>query len=107
MLNVTPLSGVISHFLFLGSFLKLEASRRGQEVSQPRHTRAGRSEKCVTLQDRGGTGMCVITAFFARVLRISLGRPCTGFLLISQEVRAVCKTRNQLSDKLSELSLLS
>jgi hypothetical protein len=40
--------------------------------------------------------MCVITAFFARVLRMCLGRPYTGFLLIRQEVRAICKTRNQL-----------
>jgi len=40
--------------------------------------------------------MCVIAAFFARVLRICLGRPGTGFLLIRQEVRTICKTRNQL-----------
>ena len=41
--------------------------------------------------------MGVIAAFFARVFRLSLGRPCTGFFLIRQEVRAICKTRNQLS----------
>ena len=38
----------------------------------------------------------MIAAFFARVLRICLGRPGTGFLLIRQEVRTICKTRNQL-----------
>jgi hypothetical protein len=43
--------------------------------------------------------MCVITAFFAHVFRISLGRPCTDFLLIRQEVRAIGKTRNQLGKK--------
>ena len=40
--------------------------------------------------------MCVIAAFFARVFLLSLGRPCTGFLLIRHEIRAICKTRNQL-----------
>ena len=45
--------------------------------------------------------MCVIAAFFAHVFRISLGRPCTDFLFIRQEVRAICKTRNQLLVKSS------
>ena len=40
--------------------------------------------------------MDVIAAFFARVLRMCLSRPCTGFLPIWQEVRATDKTRNQL-----------
>jgi hypothetical protein len=40
--------------------------------------------------------MGVMAAFFARALRIRLGRPYTGFLPIRQEVRAIGKTRNQL-----------
>ena len=40
--------------------------------------------------------MGVIAACFARVLRLCLGSPDTGLLCIGQEVRAMCKTRNQL-----------
>ena len=39
-------------------------SRRDHEGNQPRHTRVERSEKCVALQDRCGTKIGVITAFF-------------------------------------------
>ena len=59
--------------------------------------RAGRSEKYVALQDGWETGMGVIAVGFARVLRLCLGSPDTGLLRICQEVRAMCKTRNQLS----------
>ena len=37
---------------------------------------------CGTARTDVGREVCVIAAFFARVLRMCLGRPCTGFLLI-------------------------
>jgi hypothetical protein len=77
-------------------FLERAAPRRGHQGSQRRHARAERSEKGVVLQDRSGMKLCVITAFFARALQMCLDRPCTRFLLIRQEVRAIGKTRNQL-----------
>ena len=49
--------------------------------------------------------MCVIAAFFARVLQMCSGRPDTGFLLICQEVREICKTRNQ-SQRRSEINFI-
>jgi hypothetical protein len=41
--------------------------------------------------------MCVIAAFFARVLRVCIGCIGMGFLLVLQEVRQICKTRNQFA----------
>ncbi len=82
---------------WLRVFRSAEASRLGHGVSQPLHARAVRSEKCAVLRDGCGTGMCVIAAFFACVLRRCTGRVCIDFLLILQEVRQVCKTRNQFS----------
>ena len=72
-------------------------SRRDHEGNQPRHTRVEQSEKCVALQDRCGTKIGVITAFFACALWMCLGRSCTGLVLLRQEVRAIYKTRNQLT----------
>ena len=76
-------------------FRSTEASRLGHDVGQQRHTRVVRSEKCVALRDGCGAGMCVIAAFFARVLRMCIGCTGMGFLLVLQEVRRICKTRNQ------------
>lgn len=72
-----------------------EASRFGHDGSQKRHRGAVRPEKCVALCGGCETGMYVIAAFFAHVLRGYTRRACIGFLLILQEVRRVCKTRNQ------------
>jgi hypothetical protein len=79
---------------WLRVFRSAEATRLGPDGSQQRQTKVGRSEKCVALRDGYGTGIGVIAACFARVLRGYSGRACMGFLLILQEVRRVCKTRN-------------
>jgi hypothetical protein len=47
----------------VASFSRPGASCRTHEGSQPRPTRAGRSEKCGALQAGWGTGIDVITAF--------------------------------------------
>jgi hypothetical protein len=72
---------------WLRVFHSAEASRLGHGVSQLLHARVVRSEKCVGLRDGCGTGMCVIAAFFARVLRRCTGRACIDFLLILQEIK--------------------
>ena len=47
--------------------------------------------------------MRMITACCARALQKCTGRPYMGFLLICQIFRPTEKTRNQLSDNVSEL----
>jgi hypothetical protein len=80
---------------WLRVFRSVEAARLGPDGSQQLQTKVGRSEKCVALRDGCGTSIGVIAACFARVLRGYSGRACMGFLLILQEVRRVCKTRNK------------
>ena len=83
---------------WLRVYRSAEAARLGPDGSQQLQTKVGRSEKCVALRDGCGTSIGVIAACFARVLRGYSGRACMGFLLILQEVRRVCETRNQFND---------
>src|SRR2546426_5476038 len=82
---------------WLRVFRSAEASRLSHDVSQQLHTRMVRSEKCVARRDGCGTEMGVIAVCFARGLHVCIGCAYTGLLLILQEVRRVCKTRNQFS----------
>ena len=84
---------------WLRVFRSAEAARLGPDGSQQLPTKVGRSEKCVALRDGYETGIGVIAACFTRVLRGYTGRSCIGFLLILQEVRRVCKIRNQFHHK--------
>ena len=86
-------------FNWLRVYRSAEAARLGPDGSQQLQTKVGRSEKCVALRDGCGTSIGVIAACFARVLRGYSGRACMGFLLILQEVRRVCKTRNKFMAK--------
>jgi hypothetical protein len=87
----------------LGNWLRVfrsaEATRPGPDGSQQLQMQVGRLEKCVALRDGCGTSIGVIAACFARVLRGYSGRACMGFLLILQEVRRVCKTRNKFKGR--------
>src|SRR5712692_4319880 len=63
-----------------------------------RRERCGQKNAWHSVAERG-TRMCVIAAFFARALRVCTGRACMSFFLILQEVRPICKTRNQFVKK--------
>lgn len=95
----TPMSSLTSLITmnWLRVFSSAEASRLGHGVSQQQHTRAMRLEKCVALCGGYRAGMYMIAAFFARVLCVYTRRACIDFLRIFQEVRLVCKTRNQFT----------
>src|SRR5712692_6148335 len=63
-----------------------------------RRERCGQKNAWHSVAERG-TRMCVIAAFFARALRVCTGRACMSFFLILQEVRPICKTRNQFNKR--------
>jgi hypothetical protein len=81
---------------WLRVFRSADATRLGHGVRQERQTRAVQSEKCVARRGGAWDGMCVIVACFACVLHGCTGRAYMRFLPILQEVRVICKTRNQL-----------
>jgi hypothetical protein len=84
---------------WLRVFRSADAARLGHGGSRQLQTKAVRSEKDMALHSGYGMEMCVIAAFFARVLRGYAGRECIGFLSLLQEVRAIDKTRNQFAPK--------
>ena len=75
--------------------------RLGDGGRHARQTGAMLSEKCVARRGRAWDGMRVIAACFTRALQRCAGRTNMHFLFILQEVRAIGKTRNQFSSKIS------
>jgi hypothetical protein len=96
---------------WLRVFRSAEASRVGQGGRQQRHTRAVRSEKWGNSVAERGTGMRVIAAFFSPCAPDAPTSHVSVFVPLFQEVRPICKTRNQFTatnpDKLSDLDKLS
>ena len=101
--EISPLNHVVTES-WLQVFRSADAARFGHGGSRQLQTRAVRSEKGMALRSGYGMEMCVIAAFFARVLRGYTGRACIGFLSLLQEVRAICKTCNQFTASGSALS---